>query len=51
MGKSVTLCILSERLGAQHDVKIGIVSRPQAGLAHFYREMGDLFGVELAPHN
>jgi type II secretory pathway predicted ATPase ExeA len=50
-GKSVTLRILAERLGAQRDVKIGIVSRPQAGLADFYREMGDLFGVALAPHN
>src|SRR5437867_4117635 len=50
-GKSVTLRILAERLGAQRDAKIGIVSRPQAGLADFYREMGDLFGVELAPHN
>ena len=50
-GKSVALRILAERLGAQRDIKIGIVSRPQAGLADFYREMGDLFGVELAPHN
>jgi len=50
-GKSVTLRILAQRLGAQRDVRIGIVSRPQAGLADFYREMGDLFGVELAPHN
>ena len=50
-GKSVTLRILAERLCAQRDAKIGIVSRPQAGLADFYREMGDLFGVELAPHN
>ena len=50
-GKSVALRILTERLGAQRDVKVGIVSRPQAGLADFYREMGDLFGVELAPHN
>jgi len=50
-GKSVTLRILTERLGTQRDVKVGIVSRPQAGLADFYREMGDLFGVELAPHN
>jgi type II secretory pathway predicted ATPase ExeA len=50
-GKSVTLRILAERLGQQRDAKIGILSRPQAGLADFYREMGDLFGVELAPHN
>jgi 4-carboxymuconolactone decarboxylase len=26
-------------------------SRPQANLADFYREMGDLFGVELRPHS
>jgi type II secretory pathway predicted ATPase ExeA len=50
-GKSVTLRIFAERLDAQRDVKIGILSRPQAGLADFYREMGDLFDVELAPHN
>lgn len=28
-----------------------MISRPQAGLADFYREMGDLFGVALHPHN
>jgi general secretion pathway protein A len=50
-GKSVILRILAERLAAQRDVKLGLVSRPQAGLADFYREMGDLFGVELHPHN
>jgi general secretion pathway protein A len=50
-GKSVTLRILAERLGAQRDVKTGIVSRPQAGLSDFYREMGDLFAVELRPSN
>ena len=50
-GKSVTLRILAERLSGQRDVKIGILSRPQAGIADFYREMGDLFAVELAPHN
>jgi len=50
-GKSVTLRILAERLAAQRDVKIGVFSRPQASLADFYREMADLFGVELRPHN
>ena len=48
-GKSVTLRILADRLEAKRDVKVGIVSRPQSGLSDFYREMGDLFGVELAP--
>ncbi len=50
-GKSVTLRILAERLAAQRDVKVGLCSRPQANLADFYREMGDLFGVALRPHN
>jgi type II secretory pathway predicted ATPase ExeA len=50
-GKSVALRILAESLGNQRDARIGIVTRPQAGLADFYREMGDLFGVELVPHN
>jgi type II secretory pathway predicted ATPase ExeA len=50
-GKSAALRILAERLAAQRDVKVGVCSRPQANLADFYREMGDLFGVELRPHN
>ena len=50
-GKSVALRILAERLEAKRDVKVGILTRPQAGLTDFYREMGDLFGVELRPAN
>lgn len=50
-GKSVALRILVDRLGTTHDLKIGLLSRPQARLADFYRELGDLFGVPLAPHN
>jgi type II secretory pathway predicted ATPase ExeA len=51
MGKSVTLRVLAERLSGLRDVQLGILSRPQAGLADFYRELGELFGVELHPHN
>ena len=50
-GKSVTLRILADRLAAQRDVTVGVLSRPQAGLSDFYREMGSLFGVQLSPHN
>ena len=50
-GKSVALRILEDRLSAQRDVKVGVLSRPQAGLADFYRELGELFGVELRPSN
>lgn len=50
-GKSDALRLLVARLTALRDVKVGIFSRPQAALADFYREMGDLFGVQLQPHN
>jgi type II secretory pathway predicted ATPase ExeA len=50
-GKSVALRILLERLGALRDVKVGLLSRPQTGMPDFYREMGDLFGVQLRPNN
>lgn len=50
-GKSDTLRLLVERLTGLRDVKVGVLSRPQAKLADFYREMGDLFGVQLQPHN
>src|SRR6516162_478679 len=50
-GKSATLRILAEYLAAQRDLTVGVITRPQASIADFYREMGDLFGVELRPHN
>ena len=50
-GKSVSLRILVERLGAQRDVAVGVLSRPQAAIHDFYRELGALFGVQLSPHN
>src|SRR5262249_1306759 len=50
-GKSVALRVLAERLTAQRDVKVGILSRPQAGIVDFYREIGDLFSVALRPNN
>jgi type II secretory pathway predicted ATPase ExeA len=51
VGKSVTLRVLAERLSGLRDARVGVLSRPQAGLADFYREMGALFGVALHPHN
>ena len=51
LGKSVTLRILAERLAGLRDVQLGVLSRPQAGLHDFYRELGELFGVQLQPHN
>ena len=50
-GKSVVLRLLAERLGQQHELTVGAIVHPSGNLADFYREMGDLFGVELRPHN
>jgi len=50
-GKSACLRILADQLAGERDVKVGMISRPQANIADFYREMGELFGVELHPHN
>ena len=50
-GKSVTLRLLAHRLSVLPDLLVGVLSRPQSGMADFYRELGDLFGVSLSPHN
>ncbi|GJL84133.1 MAG: hypothetical protein DHS20C01_37670 [marine bacterium B5-7] len=50
-GKSAALRILSERLNQLHDLCLGVISRPQAQVADFYRELGHLFSVPLSPHN
>ncbi|MBC7974969.1 MAG: ATP-binding protein [Myxococcales bacterium] len=51
IGKSSVLRLLVERLGALREVKIGVMARPHMGVADFYRELGDLFGVQLSPRN
>jgi type II secretory pathway predicted ATPase ExeA len=50
-GKSVALRLLAERLASLRDVSVGALAHPQSNVADFYREMGDLFGVALKPHN
>jgi type II secretory pathway predicted ATPase ExeA len=50
-GKSILLRVLAARLSALRDVVVGVLTRPQAGLADFYREVGHLFAVPLSPHN
>jgi len=50
-GKSVALRILAHRLADLREVTVGVLTHPSANLADFYREMGDLFGVSLKPHN
>jgi general secretion pathway protein A len=50
-GKSVVLRLLAERLARMRELSVGAIVHPSSNLADFYREMGDLFGVALRPHN
>ena len=50
-GKSVALRLLADRLAARPELRVGALAHPQSHLADFYREMGELFGVSLRPHN
>jgi type II secretory pathway predicted ATPase ExeA len=50
-GKSVALRIVAQRLAAVRDVMVGALQRPQSKNADFYRELGDIFSVQLRPSN
>jgi general secretion pathway protein A len=51
LGKSVSLRALSDHLSKIPEITVGEISRPQSGLADFYREMGSVFGIELRASN
>ncbi|MFL9989490.1 hypothetical protein [Paraburkholderia sediminicola] len=38
-------------LGRLTDLTVVSINHPQNNLADFYHEMGDIFGLELRPHN
>ncbi len=50
-GKSVTLRILAHRLSQYPDLTVGVLSHPSGNLGNFYRQMGDVFGIDLKPSN
>ncbi|MCP3672545.1 MAG: AAA family ATPase [Gammaproteobacteria bacterium] len=50
-GKSVCLRLLAQRLKGVRDVSVGVICLPSGKLSDFYREMGDLFNIDLSPHN
>jgi len=50
-GKSVVLRALAERIERIPDLTVGVLNHPRSNLADFYRELGDVFGVALRPHN
>ncbi|MFH1809427.1 MAG: AAA family ATPase [Pseudomonadota bacterium] len=50
-GKSKALHLLALHLKDLCDVVVGVMQRPQSALGDFYRELGDIFGVDLSPAN
>lgn len=50
-GKSMTLRLLDARLSKLPDLHVAPLTHPSATVVDFYRELGDLFGVDLRPHN
>jgi type II secretory pathway predicted ATPase ExeA len=51
MGKSTAMRMLADRLSKMRDLVVGVIQRPQSKIADFYREIGEIFEVNLAPHN
>jgi general secretion pathway protein A len=51
LGKSVALRLLSERFNQVGDLLGSEFTRPQSGLSDFYRELGQLFGIDLKMSN
>lgn len=50
-GKSSTLRLLNERLRGIREIEVVRIDRPQSGVTDFYRELGDLFNVNLRVSN
>lgn len=50
-GKSVTLRLVVKRLSVMRDLQVGVLTRPHGYVGDVYRELGELFGVTLSPHN
>jgi type II secretory pathway predicted ATPase ExeA len=50
-GKSVALRLITQRLRCQRDVVVSTIDHPQSRVSDFYRELGDVFGVQLGAHN
>ncbi len=50
-GKSVALRLIAEYLKSLPDVLVGVIEHPQSRTSDFYRELGDLFSVNLAATN
>ena len=50
-GKSVTLRILAHSLSQYPDLTVGVLHHPSGNIGNFYRQLGDVFGMDLKPSN
>jgi general secretion pathway protein A len=50
-GKSAVMRLVAERLRRLGELTVGELEHPQSNIADFYRELGDMFDVQLRPHN
>jgi general secretion pathway protein A len=45
------LRLVAERLSRLGEVAVAEFQHPQSNVADFYRELGDVFKVQMRPHN
>ena len=50
-GKSTVMRLVADRLRRLGELTVGELEHPQSNVADFYRELGDMFDVQLRPHN
>ena len=50
-GKSIAMRLLKERLQKLPDVLVGMVEHPQSRVSDFYRELGDVFNIQVLSNN
>lgn len=50
-GKSGALRVIAHRLAQLPDVTVRTIDRPQSGVPDFYREIGELYGINLRTNN
>ena len=50
-GKSIALRLLDHRLGRCDGLRVAAITHPSSRLSDFYREIGELFGVDLMYNN
>ncbi|MFC1851831.1 ExeA family protein [candidate division CSSED10-310 bacterium] len=51
LGKSKIIQMIAERFRHRDGFIVGIMERPQSTITDFYRELGDVFDLNLAPAN